>query len=133
MACYCAWTDFFAVKTLLFTCLSIKLLCDRNIITTQMYIDTGTCMTANLVLRMTTTVIKVKVKVEFSLEKVWKWQCFDCKFLEIWEWLKKQGVYYICLFILSHWWWFFIKKLFCWKSLTLLLLLYFLNIFRKYI
>ena len=33
-------------------------------------------------------VIKSKVKVEFSLEKVWKWQCFDCEFLEIWEWLK---------------------------------------------
>ena len=42
-------------------------------------------MTANLKLRMTTTVIKAKVKVEFSLEKVLKWQCSDCEFLEIWE------------------------------------------------
>ena len=46
-------------------------------------------MTANFVLIMTTMGDKVNVKaVEFSLEKVWKWQCFDCEFLEIWEWLK---------------------------------------------
>ena len=32
--------------------------------------------------------IKAKVKVEFSLKKVWKWQCFDCELLEIWQWLK---------------------------------------------
>ena len=38
----CACTYFFAVKTLRFTCLSIKLLCDWNTITTQMYTDTGT-------------------------------------------------------------------------------------------
>ena len=31
----CACTYFFAVKTLRFTCLSIRLLCDRNTITTQ--------------------------------------------------------------------------------------------------
>ena len=38
----CVCTYFFAVKTLHFTCLSIKLLCDRNTITTKMYTDTET-------------------------------------------------------------------------------------------
>ena len=50
-------------------------------------------MTANLVLIMTTT--GDKVKVEFSLlGKDLKVQCFDCEFLDIWEWLKiTRGLY----------------------------------------
>ena len=52
-------------------------------------------MTANLVLIMTTTGDKAKVKVEFSLlGKGLKVQCFDWEFLEIWEWLKiTRGLY----------------------------------------
>ena len=25
----------------------------------------------------------IRAKVEFRLEKVWKWQCFDCEFLDV--------------------------------------------------
>ena len=45
-------------------------------------------MTANLVLIMTTTGDKSESDCGVSLEKVWKWQSFDCEFLEIWKWLK---------------------------------------------
>ena len=85
----CASTYFFAVITLRFTCLSIKLLWkSKHHNDTDVHRYENFSMTANLALRKTTTVVKAKVKVEFSLEKVWKWQCFDCEFLEIWEWLK---------------------------------------------
>ena len=52
----CACADFFAVKTLRFTFLSIKLLSDPKTITTQINSQIRELsMTANLVLIMTTT------------------------------------------------------------------------------
>ena len=94
MACYLdVWNSraqcmgFLAVKTLRFTCLSIKLLCDQSTITTCIY---NFSMTANLVIRMTTT----------GGESGIVWKRFESanvltKFLEIWEWLKiTSGLYY---------------------------------------
>ena len=60
-------------------------LCDHNHNKTDIYRNFS--MTVNLVIRMTTTKWN-------SLKKVWKWQCLDCEFLEIWEWLKiTRGLY----------------------------------------